>query len=141
MEVLGWSREALYRSPEVELQDPQIARFEGFVGRRGRGEPVAFLTGSREFWSMEFRVTRDVLIPRPETEHLVETVLDFLASHRGRCRILEIGTGSGAIAVSLAKECPPGGSLGHRRFGAGPGGGPRERTPARRRTTHPLAPG
>ncbi len=106
MEVLGWSREALYRSPEVELQDPQIARFEGFVGRRGRGEPVAFLTGSREFWSLEFRVTRDVLIPRPETEHLVETVLDFLASHRDRCRILEVGTGSGAIAVSLAKECP-----------------------------------
>ena len=106
MEVLGWSREALYRSPEVELQDPQIARFEGFVGRRGRGEPVAFLTGSREFWSLEFRVTRDVLIPRPETEHLVETVLDFLASRHGQCRILEIGTGSGAIAVSLAKECP-----------------------------------
>ena len=104
MEALGWSREDLYRSPEVELQDPQIARFEGFVGRRGRGEPVAYVTGSREFWSLEFRVTRDVLIPRPETEHLVETVLDFLASRPGRCRILEVGTGSGAIAVSLAKE-------------------------------------
>ena len=105
MDVLGWSREALYRGPEVELQDPQIARFEGLVGRRGQGEPVAYITGSQEFWSLDFRVRPDVLIPRPETEHLVETVLRFLASCPGPCRVLEIGTGSGAIAVCLAKEC------------------------------------
>ena len=105
MEALGWSREALYRGPEVALQDPQIARFGGFVGRRGRGEPVAYISGSQEFWSLDFRVTPDVLIPRPETEHLVETVLDFMASRSGSCRVLEVGTGSGAIAVSLAKEC------------------------------------
>ena len=105
MEAFGWSREDLYRNPEGGLPGPRAERFESLVSRRVRGEPVAYLTGSQEFWSLEFRVTPDVLIPRPETEHLVETVLNFLASRPGQCRILEVGTGSGAIAVSLAKEC------------------------------------
>ncbi len=105
MKSLGWSREDLYRNPEGALQDVQAQRFEEFVSRRVRAEPVAYVTGSQEFWSLDFRVTPDVLIPRPETEHLVEAVLEFLASRRGLCRILEIGTGSGAVAVSVAKEC------------------------------------
>ena len=105
MEALGWSREDLYRNPEGELPEPRAERFESLVSRRSRAEPVAYITGSREFWSLDFRVTPAVLIPRPETEHLVETVLDVLASRPGRCRVLEVGTGSGAIAVCLAKEC------------------------------------
>ena len=105
MEAFGWSREDLYRNPEGGLPGPRAERFESLVSRRTRGEPVAYITGWQEFWSLEFRVTPEVLIPRPETEHLVETVLNFLAPRPGPCRILEIGTGSGAIAVSLAKEC------------------------------------
>ncbi len=105
MEVLAWSREELYRKPESGLSGPQAERFRGLLSQRERAEPVAYITGSQEFWSLDFRVTPAVLIPRPETEHLVETVLDFLAPRSGPCRILEIGTGSGAIAVSLAKEC------------------------------------
>ena len=105
MEALGWSREDLYRNPEGGLPGPRAERFESLLSRRVRAEPMAYLTGSQEFWSLEFRVTPDVLIPRPETEHLVETVLNFLASRPGPCRVLEIGTGSGAIAVCLATEC------------------------------------
>ena len=105
METLGWSREDLYRNPEGGLRQAQAERFESLVSRRLRAEPVAYMTGTQEFWSLDFRVTPDVLIPRPETEHLVETVVEFLASRPGPCRVLEIGTGSGAIAVCLAREC------------------------------------
>lgn len=105
MEALGWSREDLYRNPGGPVPAPRAERFEGLVSRRLRAEPVAYVTGFQEFWSLDFRVTPDVLIPRPETEHLVEAVLEFLASRPGPCRVLELGTGSGAVAVSLAKEC------------------------------------
>ena len=106
MNSLGWSREDLCRNPEGTLQEVQLQRFADLVSRRAQAEPVAYLTGSREFWSLDFRVTPDVLIPRPETEHLVETVLEFLAARGGgSCRVLEIGTGSGAVAVSVAREC------------------------------------
>lgn len=104
MEALGWSREELYRNPEAELQDFQAARFQGLAARRRRGEPTAYVTGAREFWSLDFRVTPDVLIPRPETEHLVQTVLDLLVERPGPRRVLELGTGSGAVAVALARE-------------------------------------
>jgi len=106
MKSIGWSREDLHRRSGDELEDLQAERFQGLVSRRLRAEPVAYMTGTQEFWSLDFRVTPDVLIPRPETEHLVEAVLDFLASRPGPSRILEIGTGSGAVAVSLAKEDP-----------------------------------
>ena len=121
MGTLGWSREDLYRNPERELRESQAERFESQVSRRLRAEPVAYMTGTQEFWSLDFRVTPDVLIPRPETEHLVEAVLEFLASRSGPCRVLEIGTGSGVIAVCLASGMRRGGDLGHGRFRAGAG--------------------
>src|SRR5271157_2639427 len=79
--------------------------FQRCIERRRRGEPVAYIVGKKEFWSLPFEVNSHVLIPRPETEILVEEVLKICSSmKRGNLRILEIGTGSGAISVSLAHE-------------------------------------
>ena len=105
MEVLGWSRDELYRNPASPLPECEAERFESLISRRLRGEPVQYLTGTHEFWSLDFTVTPDVLIPRPETEHVVEALVDFLSERSGRQRVLEMGTGSGVIAVCLAKEC------------------------------------
>jgi len=104
MAALGWAKAAVYRNLRWELEDDQQSEFESFVARRCLGEPAAYVTGRREFWSLDFAVSRDVLVPRPETEHLVETGLRFLDSWTGPIRILELGTGSGAVAVSLAHE-------------------------------------
>ena len=84
------------------------AAFRALVARRARGEPVAYLTGRKAFWSLELTVTPAVLIPRPETELLVEAALAFAAGRRGsrRFRALELGTGSGAVALALARELP-----------------------------------
>ena len=104
MVVLGWSKEELYRNLANEFEDERRSTFDDLVTRRLAGEPAAYIVGQREFWSLEFKVNRDVLVPRPETEHLVETALRFLDSRTGAMRILEIGTGSGAVAVSLVHE-------------------------------------
>lgn len=87
------------------LDDAVAQRFAALLARRAEGQPVAYLTGAREFWSREFRVTPAVLIPRPETEHLVEAVLERLAAGEP-CRIADLGTGSGIIAVTLGLERP-----------------------------------
>ena len=81
------------------------AEYQSLLARRQRGEPVAYLTGVREFWGLEFQVTLDVLIPRPETEHLVEEALRRLPT-TAAARIVDLGTGSGCLAVALAKERP-----------------------------------
>ncbi len=104
-EVLQTGRAWLYANPEHEVQPQQAARFLDLAGRRNRGEPVAYLTGRREFWSLSLKVTTDVLIPRPETELLVETVLAFVPPE-ARWRIADLGTGSGAIALAIAVERP-----------------------------------
>jgi len=89
---------------EAELSDTDAARFEALVERRLGGEPVAYLFGSKEFFGRSFAVDRRVLVPRPETEHLVEAAIAVAPSLPPRPRILDLGTGSGCIAVTLALE-------------------------------------
>ena len=105
---LHTSREDLYRDPDRELSEEEIVLSKSFVERRFLREPVAYILGHREFWGLEFQVTPDVLIPRGETEILIEQFLLWI-----RCevfsepiQILDMGTGSGNIAVVVAKELP-----------------------------------
>lgn len=100
---LGVGRTELFARPERVLTDDEVARILGLVERRLRMEPVQYILGEQEFYGLPFRVTRDTLIPRPETELLVETVL---ARAGDALRIVDVGTGSGAIAVALAKALP-----------------------------------
>lgn len=101
--LLGVDRAYLVANPMRVLTETEDARIDTLVARRSMGHPVAYLLGRREFYSREFAVGPDVLIPRPETETLVEQALLRVGSH-GRC--LDLGTGSGAIAVTLACERP-----------------------------------
>ncbi len=103
--LLQRPRTWLHAWPEHPLDEAQQAAFAGLVQRRRAGVPIAYLTGQREFWSLEIEVTPATLIPRPETELLVEEALRRLAGHR-RPRVLELGTGSGCIACALAHERP-----------------------------------
>jgi release factor glutamine methyltransferase len=107
-EALGLDRSRLYLNPETPLDGRAQAEFRALLARRRRGEPVAYLTGRREFWSLDFAVTPAVLMPRPETERLVEVTVDLFEAESQlldrELRILDLGTGSGAIAVSLAQE-------------------------------------
>ena len=90
---------------EDVLSEPHSAAYAALVARRVAGEPVAYITGEREFFSLEFRVTPDVLIPRPETELLVEIALERTGT-AGADRVLDLGTGSGCVAIALAKHRP-----------------------------------
>lgn len=102
--VLETGRSFLYANPELELSRQRVKAFKRLLMRRAKGEPVAYLTGSCEFWSLPLEVNPAVLIPRPETELLVETALQQIP-HGADWRIADLGTGSGAIAVALASEC------------------------------------
>lgn len=103
--LLGQNRSWLYAHPEERVEPERAEAFRQLVGRRAAGEPIAHITGTREFWSLALEVTPDVLIPRPETELLVELALRHLPRDRP-CRIADLGTGSGAIALALATELP-----------------------------------
>lgn len=103
--VVGLGRAALLAHDEREVAPAQAAHFRTLVARRVAGEPVAYLLGQRDFFGRTFQVDRRVLIPRPETELLVERALARLAAHPTP-RIVDVGTGSGAIAVTLAAERP-----------------------------------
>jgi release factor glutamine methyltransferase len=95
----------LYAYPDKILSKKTLHRFQGLVTRRRRGEPVAYIIGQKEFWSLPFDVNGQVLIPRPETEILVEAILKTYSPRDcNPLMILEIGTGSGAISVALASE-------------------------------------
>jgi release factor glutamine methyltransferase len=117
LHVLGRDRAWLYAHPEEPMSSQELDTFLSLIARRANGEPTQHLTGKQEFWSLEFEVTRDVLIPRPETEHVIEVALDRLALRElraGRAQktngegflIADIGTGSGCLAIALAKELP-----------------------------------
>jgi release factor glutamine methyltransferase len=133
MFTLDCDRASLYAHPERELTAAETARYQAALAERARGVPAQYITGHQEFWGLDFIVTPAVLIPRPETEHLIETVLDLLTSNLGpqtsdfrpassksqglkseargpvsgvALRLLDVGTGSGCIAIALAKELP-----------------------------------
>ena len=107
--ALGLSRTALIAHPEMPLGPAERRRFGELVERRAAGEPLAWITGRREFWSLDFEVDRSTLVPRPETERLVEAVL-ATAGEVGRkgdgVRVADLGTGCGAVAIAVAKEAP-----------------------------------
>jgi release factor glutamine methyltransferase len=103
--VRGCPRILLYTAFDTPVADAERAKFRELVKRRGDGEPVAYLVGSREFFSLPFAVSPAVLVPRPETEGLVVRAID-LCQGLDAPRIMDVGTGSGAIAVTLAKRLP-----------------------------------
>ena len=118
MFTLGCDRAYLFAHPEREISPEEESRYEVTLAERSRGVPAQYITGHQEFWGMDLIVTPAVLIPRPETEHVIETVLELQASGVGRqapgpqisdaaypeVRIVDVGTGSGCIALALAKE-------------------------------------
>lgn len=102
--VLKKSRTFLYTWPQQEIDTASVNAFENFLTQRISGNPLAYITGEREFWSLKLHVTIDTLIPRPETELLVEHALRILP--KSEINIADLGTGSGAIALALASERP-----------------------------------
>jgi release factor glutamine methyltransferase len=103
--VLGRGRAWFYANPEFIVTGADATGYRALLQRRRDGEPVAYLTGVREFWSLDLRVTPDVLIPRPETELLVDTALKRIPTVEA-CRVADLGTGSGAVALAIAVERP-----------------------------------
>ena len=116
MFTLSCDRAYLYAHPERELIRDERTRYEAAIAERARGVPAQYITGHQEFWGMDLIITPAVLIPRPETEHVIEAVLEragregFLKAQDksllANLRIVDVGTGSGCIALALAKELP-----------------------------------
>jgi release factor glutamine methyltransferase len=103
-EATGWSRPRLFAWPDQPVAPDACARFDALLARRLAGEPIAYIRGRQAFWSLELCVTPATLVPRPETELLVETALESLLAD-APLRVADLGTGSGAIAAALATEC------------------------------------
>lgn len=111
MFTLSCDRAYLFAHPERELTAEEQTRYKAALDQRASGIPAQYIIGHQEFWGMDFIVTPAVLIPRPETEHVIETVLKLNAGGRAplpssRLHIVDVGTGSGCIALALAKELP-----------------------------------
>ncbi|HEY0307998.1 MAG TPA: peptide chain release factor N(5)-glutamine methyltransferase [Acidobacteriaceae bacterium] len=103
--VLGATRASLLANPQRELTAAEATRYDALIAERATGKPIQYITGTQEFFGLPFAVNSDVLIPRPETEHLVEAVIARLSANRP-VKILDVGTGSGAIAIALAHALP-----------------------------------
>jgi len=110
MFVLGCERAYVYAHPERELTRDEQSGYDEVVRERARGCPTQYITGHQEFWGLDLLVSPAVLIPRPETEHVVEAVLELVREYGfagpGRLRIIDVGTGSGCIALAVASEMP-----------------------------------
>lgn len=110
MFTLSCDRAHLYAHPERELTKEEQARYDEAIAQRASGIPAQYITGHQEFWGMDLIVSPAVLIPRPETEHVIETVLQLNSSRASTpaspLRIIDVGTGSGCVALALAKELP-----------------------------------
>ena len=113
MFTLGCDRAYLFAHPERELTSQEQDRYQEALKQRARGVPAQYITGHQEFWGMDFIVSPAVLIPRPETEHVIETVqrlskenIDAGGASASGCCVVDVGTGSGCIALALAKEFP-----------------------------------
>lgn len=104
--ALGLERTALYARSAEAPQSGVVEQFDALLAERGAGRPLAQIIGRREFYSLEFEISREVLVPRPETELLVEVIRDGVSSADGTPRILDLGTGCGAVAVALARTLP-----------------------------------
>lgn len=104
-QVLNKNRSYLRAWPEKNLTQDQHEQFENLLQQRAQGKPIAHLTGFKEFWSRDFKTTPDVLIPRPDTELLIELALELIPTNQA-CKLLDLGTGSGVIAITLAAERP-----------------------------------
>jgi release factor glutamine methyltransferase len=104
--VFASDRMNLYLQLDRPLTKSERDDFKNLLLRRGQGEPIAYILGYRDFYRQRFIVSKDVLIPRPDTELLVESALNFAKSRRGQIGILDIGTGSGCVAISIAAELP-----------------------------------
>jgi release factor glutamine methyltransferase len=104
--VLATDRVGVYLRFDRPLERAEVDAYRELIRRRAEGEPVAHLTGRREFWSRSFVVSADVLVPRPETELVVERALTLAGGRERALRVLDLGTGSGAVAVALALELP-----------------------------------
>lgn len=104
--VLSCTRVQLYTSFDKPLAEPELARYRDLIKRRLAGEPVAYLLGEQELWGLPFHVDENVLVPRPDTETVIEVARSLRADREAPCRVLDLCTGSGAIAVSLATELP-----------------------------------
>lgn len=104
--VTGWSRERLLAEPEAVVPESEAARFGALLAEREARAPLAYLLGEREFWSLPLEVRPGVLIPRPETETLVEAALEAFPERAAPLRVLDLGTGSGCLLVALLHEYP-----------------------------------
>jgi release factor glutamine methyltransferase len=104
--VLGWTEERFLVDAGAPEPDEFHERYEALVGRRADREPLSYIVGRREFWGLEFEVSPDVLIPRPETELIVEAALDLCPGRDAPIAVMDVGTGSGCVAVSIARERP-----------------------------------
>jgi len=103
--ILDKNRSYLRAWPEKQLSNDQLIKFEQLLTQRQEGLPIAYITGTREFWSRDFQVNSNVLIPRPDTETLIELCLQLIET-KPDASLIDLGTGSGIIAITLAAECP-----------------------------------